>query len=363
MKVAIIPPTSKTGESTVNMHLIHGLLGRGVDVKILQHFVLNTTNRKIFLGSLLLKRLLNDDSVSLVHNVDNLGPFLFRHKDWQIKKVLTVHDIAPVVLPPQYERIVRDRILRFYLTTVLPKLIDNCDLIIVDSFSTMTDLTAKFRVSKEKIAVVHLGVDTSFFRPSNDCSHVLNKYGLRNKFLLYVGTDSPRKNLKTLIRAYVSIFQEISHDLVLIGPISENKIRTYIESSRPAPHLKTEAQKRIILLGHIAYEELPSIYSSASALVLPSLCEGFGFPPLEAMACGTVAVVSNNSSLREIVDSSAILINDPLDPKEISTRILEALEEEDKSDLKRRAIRQAQKFTWENTVQKTIAAYDKVVQM
>jgi glycosyltransferase involved in cell wall biosynthesis len=81
------------------------------------------------------------------------------------------------------------------------------------------------------------------------------------------------------------------------------------------------------------------------------------------MACGTVAVVSNNSSLREIVDSSAILINDPLDPKEISTRILEALEEEDKSDLKRRAIRQAQKFTWENTVQKTIAAYDKVVQM
>jgi len=363
MRVAIIPATSKTGEATVSRHLIHGLLERGVDVKVLHHFALNSTNRKVFLGSLLLKRLLNDDSISLVHNVDNLGPFLFRHKDWRIKKVLTVHDIAPVILPPQYERIVRDRILRFYFTTVLPKLIDNCDLIIVPSYSTMTDLIAKFGVRKEKIAVVHQGVDTSFFRPSNNCNQILNKYGLRNEFLLYVGTDSPRKNLKTLVNAYVSIFQEISGDLVLIGPISENKVRAYINLSRLPSHLKTEVQKRIILLGHIAYDDLPGIYSSASALVLPSLYEGFGLPPLEAMACGTIAVVSNNSSLREIVNSSAILVNDPLDPEEISTKIREALEEGDKNDLKQRALRQAQKFTWENTVQKTIAAYDKVVQM
>jgi len=241
MKVAIIPPTSKTGESTVNMHLIHGLLGRGVDVKILQHFVLNTTNRKIFLGSLLLKRLLNDDSVSLVHNVDNLGPFLFRHKDWQIKKsahcsrYCTSRSAASIWA----NRARSNLAILFY--TVLPKLIDNCDLIIVDSFSTMTDLTAKFRVSKEKIAVVHLGSIHLFFALATiaatfwiNMACEISSYSMLAPIV--------QKNLKTLIRAYVSIFQEISHDLVLIGRLA--RTRYELTSSRAAPRLTSKRKRR-----------------------------------------------------------------------------------------------------------------------
>ena len=129
------------------------------------------------------------------------------------------------MLPACYTRVVPDRILRFDFAIVLPKLIENCDLIIVDSYSTMTDLIAKFGVRKDKLTVIHLGVDTSFFHPHSDYSQVMRKYNLRRSYLLYVGDDGPRKNLKTLIRAYVSVFQEIPDDLVLIGPINENKIR------------------------------------------------------------------------------------------------------------------------------------------
>ncbi|MGZ4847464.1 MAG: hypothetical protein ACXV3E_06750 [Halobacteriota archaeon] len=110
MRVAIIPPTTKTGEWTLNRHLIPGLRARGVDVKVLHHFALNRPNAKVFLGSLLLKRLIKDRSVSLIHNVDNLGPFLFRHRNLPAKKVLTVHDIVPVMLPEYYTRVVPDRV-------------------------------------------------------------------------------------------------------------------------------------------------------------------------------------------------------------------------------------------------------------
>jgi glycosyltransferase involved in cell wall biosynthesis len=362
MKVAIIPPAGKTGEWTLNRHLIPGLRARDVDVKVLHHFALTRPNVRVFLGSLLLKRLIKNGSISLIHNVDNLGPFLFRHKDLSAKKVLTVHDIAPVMLPACYKRLVPDRVLRFDFAIVLPKLIENCDLTMVDSHSTMTDLVAKFGVRKEKLTVIHLGVDTSFFHPHSDHSHVIRKYNLRRSYLLYVGDDGPRKNLKTLIRAYVSVFQEIPNDLVLIGPINENKIRAYINSSDLPNHVKREAQRRIILPGYVAHEDLPLIYSAATALIFPSLYEGFGLPPLEAMACNAPVVLSDNSSLREVAGDAGLYINDPLKSEEISGNILEIINNESlRESLRSKGSKRAHEFSWQTTVQKTISAYNSIL--
>jgi len=362
MRVAIIPPISNTGEWTLSKHLIAGLRARDVDVKVLQSFALNRPNTRVFLGSLLLRRLIKDASISLIHNVDNLGPFLFRHRDLPAKKVLTVHDIAPVMLPACYTQVVPDRVLRFDFAVVLPKLIENCDLTIVVSHSTMTDLVTKFGVLKEKLTVIHLGVDTSFFHPHSDYGHVLRKYNLRRSYLLYVGDDGPRKNVKTLIRAYVSIFQEIPNDLVLIGPINENKIRAYINSSDLPSHVKKEAQKRIILPGYVAYDDLPPIYSAATALIFPSLYEGFGLPPLEAMACDCPVVLSNNSSLTEVAGEAALYINNPLSYEDISQKTLEIVHDERlRERLRSLGHAQARKFRWEPTVQKTIKAYDSIL--
>ena len=362
MKVAIIPPAGKTGEWTLNRHLIPGLRARDIDVKVLHHFALNRPNARVFLGSLLLKRLIKDGSISLIHNVDNLGPFLFRHRNLPAKRVLTVHDIAPVMLPACYTRIVPDRVQRFDFAILLPKLIENCDLTIVDSYSTMTDLMAKFGVRKDKLTVIHLGVDTSFFHPYSDYSQVMRKYNLRRSYLLSVGDDGSRKNLKTLITAYVNVFQEIPDDLVLIGPISENKIRAYIHSSDLPSHVKKEAQRRITVLGYVAYEDLPRIYSAATALIFPSLYEGFGLPPLEAMACNAPVVLSDNSSLREVAGDAGLYIHDPLNSADISGKILEIITDESlRENLRSKGSTQAHRFSWETTVQKTINAYDSIL--
>ena len=363
MKVAIIPPTTRTGEWTLSRCLIRGLQQKDIDVKILQHFALNRPNVKVFLGSLLLRHLIEDDSISVLHNVDNLGPFLFPHKDLAIKKVLSVHDISPLMLPQPFERRVSDRVVRFDFTTLLPKIIKHTDLVIVPSYSTMGDLIATFGAKKENIVVTPYGVDTSFFYPRQDYTEILDKYRLRHKFLLYVGNDRARKNLKTLVRAYANVFREIPHDLVLVGPVKPNRLRAYINLADLSPDLKKEVQERIIVLGYVAREDLPIIYSAATAFVFPSLYEGFGLPPLEAMACGTISVVAKNSSLIEVVGTCGILIDDPLDPEEISARILEAIkEDESPNDLVRRGLEHAQKFTWEKTVQATIAAYYRVAE-
>jgi glycosyltransferase involved in cell wall biosynthesis len=362
MRVAIIPPISNTGEWTLCKHLLAGLRARDVDAKVLHRFALNRPNMRVFLGSLLLKRLIKDESISLVHNVDNLGPFLFRHRNLPVKKVLTVHDIAPVILPACYRRVVPDRILRFDFATLLPRLIENSDLTIADSYSTMRDLIAKFGVSKKKLAVIHLGVDTSFFHPRNDYSQVMHKYRLRPGYLLYVGDDSPRKNIKTLIKAYLSVFQEIPNDLVLIGSVNQSKIQAYINSGGLASYVKREAQRRIILPGYVTSADLPHLYSAAAALIFPSLYEGFGLPALEAMACNAPVVLSDNSSLREVAGDAGLYINDPLNAEDISGNILEIINNETlRENLRSKCSQQAHKFSWEKTVDQTISAYESVL--
>jgi len=357
MRVAIIPATTTTGEGRLSRYLINGLQAQNINLQILGHFALDRPNRKVFLGSLLLKRLLRDGSISIVHNLDNLGPFLLRHNDLDVKKVLTVHDIAPVILPHLH-----NQILLFDFKTILPKLIKNTDLTVVVSYSTMTDLTTRLGINEEKLSVIHLGVDRSIFCPKKDCRQVLNKHNLQHKYILYVGDDTPRKNLKNLVIAYSNICKEISQDLVLIGPINESKIRAYINSSNLPTDLKNEVRKRIIFLGYIAYEDLPYLYSAATALIFPSLYEGFGLPPLEAMACKTPVVLSNNSSLREVAEKAGLYIDDPLSCPEISRNILEIVNNETlRKSLQYRGYEQAKKFNWDKTIESTINMYSSLL--
>ena len=358
MRVAVIPARTWTGERVYGDYLIAGLRNKGIEVDVINTRYFQTPRRKILVGSLLLKKTLMDRSLLIVHNLDNLGPYLIKRSLENVRAISTVLDVAPLILPYMF-----DRIIKTDFGLILPRLLHNSNLIIVPSQSTKGDIISKFSIDENKIEITELGVDTSFFYPRHLNQQVLRKYHMPSQYLLYAGTDNPRKNLVNLILGYSKTCDEISHDLVLVGMIKRDYVERVIKKGVHAAEAQKHILQRIHLVGYVDRADLPCIYSSASALILPSLYEGFGLPPLEAMACGTIAVVSNNSSLREIVDGSAILINDPLDPEEISTRILQALEEDDESDLKQRGLSQAQKFTWENTVQKTIAAYDKVAQM
>ena len=357
MKIGFIPPFTKTGEFKYGVDLCRGLTERGVEVEWLNsRFLVSNPNLKIFLGSLFLEKLVGED-IEILHNVDNLGPFLFGGSRSKMKRVSTIHDIAPLLLPEIHSGDIYNRIMKFDFKFILPKLIKNSDLIIVDSYSTKKDLESLFNINTEKIDVVHLGVDLSFFYPRKPNERLLNKYGIDKDYLFYLGDDNPRKNLKSLILAYSRVYSEIDQDLVLVGPINQDKLRAFVKSIDEGNGLS----ERIITPGYVDYDDLPLFYSGATALVFSSLYEGFGFAPLESMACGTPVIVPNNSSIPEVVGDAGVYVNDPLNPEEISNNISMVLDDDKlQQRMKNRGLERAKKFTLENNINKTLEAYEKV---
>lgn len=357
MKIGIVPTTTKTGEGRYAEYLIDGLQQEGFNIEILNDpILLNRPNIKIFLGSLRFKKFLKNKNPSIIHNLDNLGPFLVKQNLKNVKTIQTVFDIAPVILP-NFHNIVY----RFNFKCILPILIGNSDSVIVPSNSTKKDLISNFRVDKNKINVIPLGVDKSIFYPRSTSFEVLKKYGINYDYLIYVGGDNPRKNLKNLISAFIEIFQDIPHQLVLIGPLNKDNLIKIIKGY-PHPNSINQILDRIVIPGYVDNEDLPVLYSAASALVFPSIYEGFGLPPLEAMACGTPVITSSNSSLKEVVGNAGLLIKDPLNPNEISEKILNFIDNGKlQENLKMKGLIQTERFTWDKTVKRTVDLYGKLI--
>lgn len=147
-----------------------------------------------------------------------------------------------------------------------------------------------------------------------------------------------------------------------IGPINKNKIQTYINSSDLLGHVKKEALRRIILPRYVSYDDLPPIYSAATASIFPSLYEWFELPPVEAKAWDCPVVLSNNSSLTEVTGEAALYKDNPLNYEDISRNVLDIVHNESlRERLRSLGHAQARKFRWEPTVQKTIKAYDSIL--
>lgn len=357
MRIGIIQSKTGTGESNYGNNLIRGLKRSGIEIELIQNPLYNNPNIKSYFGSLFLKNAIKNKNISIIHNIDNLGPFLFNNEK-TVKKILTVHDIAPIIISN-----INSWKIKFDFKFLLPKMIDNSDFIISVSYSTKKDLINKLGVNNAKIGVIPLGVNTSFFYPRSNKGEVLQKYGIKNKYLLYVGTDNPRKNLKTLIKAYGKIFNDIPHDLLLVGPIKRKNIESIVKKYFKNEISIKELLNRIKTIGYVDNNDLPAIYTGATAFIFPSLYEGFGLPPLEAMACGTPVIVSNNSSLNEVVGDSGLYINNPLNVDEISKTIIQVLENDNlKQKLKNSGFKQVKKFTWEKTIKETIKTYENLLE-
>ena len=352
MKVLAITPSTHTGEYQYSKYLINGLNRDQVELKLLNNPFFKVPNVKILLGSFIINKMIKE--LDIIHNMDNLAPFLFKSNN--IKRIMTVMDIAPVIFPE-----IHGKVMNFDFQKLLPSMINNSHAIIVPSLSTKNDLINYFGTDKNKIHVIHLGIDKSIFNPKFTNEEVMQKYGIKNKYLLYVGTDNPRKNLKNLIIAFANIYNELPHNLVLVGPINRRKLDNFVKNSHSINCNKKEIMSRIITPGYVDFDDLPFIYSAANALVFPSLYEGFGFTPLEAMACNTPVITSNNSSLKEVVGNAGLYIKDPLDPTEISDSILKLIENDGLSlKLRDLGLSQSDKFPWQKTADKTYDLYKKL---
>jgi len=272
-------------------------------------------------------------------------------------RVVNVYDMS-YRLYPKYHPSRRVAMLRFFEGRM-----KDANRIITVSNSAKQEIVELLKVDENKVVVIYPGVSDKFHRM--DVSDVQGMdvhkyYNLPENFILYVGTIEPRKNLVRLIEAYSRVKATIGNSgvkLVLAG--GKGWLNEEIYQRVEALKLTND----VIFTGYIMDEHLPTVYNMALAFVYPSLYEGFGLPPLEAMACGVPVITSKISSLPEVVGDAGILI-DPYNVDELSDAILRVVSSTElRKRLSDKGIMQASLFTWEKCAQETLAVYEECFQL
>jgi glycosyltransferase involved in cell wall biosynthesis len=272
------------------------------------------------------------------------------------RPVITVHDLT-FLLYPQFLTPGS----RHYYNKQIAWAVRHAVAISADSAATRADLIRLLGVPPEKITVIHVGLDPAFAPATADQSAAdaqrLAELGLAPGYVLFVGTFEPRKNVAGLLQAYACLRQRRPHcpPLVLAGRSGW----LFDETLRRIQALKLETAVR--RLEEAPESHLPALYRGAEVLVLPSHYEGFGFPVLEAMGCGTPAIIADRASLPEIAGDAALKV-DPDDHEALAVALGQVLDDSAlRADLVRRGLDRARAFTWERTASQTLALYEAVL--
>ena len=271
------------------------------------------------------------------------------------RSVVTIHDCIHLMFP-QY---LPNRAAYAYARASMWAAARRSDRILTVSEASKRDILHFFNVPPEKIVVVYNAIDEHFSvtPPEEDVARVRERYQLDHQFMLYVGNIKPHKNLVRLIEAFAELrrtgFDEVK--LLIIGDqISK------LPALRRAVH-SHKLHKHVRFLGYVSDQTLGVLYRLAAAFVFPSLYEGFGLPPLEAMASGTPVVTSNVSSLPEVAGEAAVLV-DPYDVDSIVDGMRRVLSDPAlAAELRRKGVERAREFSWERSVAKTRQVYQQVV--
>ncbi len=264
--------------------------------------------------------------------------------------VITVHDLSWIRFPNTHpaERV---RAMNTYFEPGLRRAV----FILTDSEFVKRELMDVFGVKAERIRPVLLGVEPLFHpRTAEDTRPVLERLDLvHNQYLLAVGTLEPRKNLQVALRAYMLLPKKVRKHfpLVLVGM---NGWRTSALEQQIAPMIRAGEIRQI---GYLPREELAMVTAGALTLIYPSIYEGFGLPPLEAMACGVPVIASDVSSLPEVVGDTGLLI-DPYDDEALAKTILKMITDPDiRQQLSLKALARSAEFTWEKCARQTVDVY------
>jgi len=283
---------------------------------------------------------------------------------WMPKPYLvTIHDMSTLLFPNQSGY--RNNLRMFYSRRGLLR----ADRVMAVSMATRRDVESVLGIPPERLRVIHNAPDPAFCQPSTgvraydgvlppEVQRTLDRYRIHYPFLLYVGRTNPQKNIPRLVEAFAVLRGEIqSHPvyrdlrLIIIGDeISRHpSLRHAVIQSR--------VEDSVRFLGFVPIDTLRAFYQAAAAFVFPSLYEGFGLPPLEAMACGTPVVCSHVSSLPEVVGEAAEVVN-PENVFDIARGMREVLvNQELLTRLIDRGLEQARQFSWERTAQQVLDAY------
>ena len=291
--------------------------------------------------------------VDLFHSPDFTLPPVLR-----ARTLVTVHDLSFLRVPDCFP----DGLLR-YLETAVPRAVRRADHVIADSHATCLDLIELLGAPQGKVSVIHSGVEPRFHHMSDTASGetmatVRCKYDLPQRFVLSVGTIQPRKNLARLVEAFGRLIAQrptLDWDLVIAG--GKGWLYEEVFEQARVPGL----EGRVRFIGFVDDADLPALYNLAGLFVFPSLYEGFGLPPLEAMACGVPVVCSKVSSLPEVVGDAALTI-DPLDVTGLAEAMRRAIEDASlRSSLVQQGRARAAQFTWSKAAQELLKVYSDVI--
>jgi glycosyltransferase involved in cell wall biosynthesis len=272
--------------------------------------------------------------------------------------VVTVHDVIQFVLPEYAWR----KISRLYFGLVSAGA-RRADAVITVSECSKRDIEKLLGLAPERIHVIGNAVDASLF-PVRDpwlLANVRERYGIGPRFVLYFGGFDLRKNVPRLIEAYARVPERLrrEYQLVIAGRYQHLGHPLY-----PDPRVTVQSlglEGNVVFTGQIREQDKGPLYSAATLFAFPSLYEGFGMTPLEAMACGTPVVTSNRSALPEVVGDAGVLV-DPYDTDAIAQALAEVLENTGlREELSRRGLERARRFTWPQVAEQTVRVYKEIL--
>lgn len=278
----------------------------------------------------------------LLFSPANIAPLWLPRSCWL---VVTVHDIAFAAYPDS-----TSRFFGHYYRWIMPRILRRADAVITVSEASRQEIVRYYPMTAQKIHVIYHGIDTRFAPDPNV---------KKESMILFVGSMNRRKNVKSVIEAFCKA-SILGYKLYLVGGFF--------------PHFAQDEQDRALidfaqnhadieLISDVTTDELINYYRRAALFVFPSFYEGFGFPPLEAMACGTPVIVSNRSSLPEVCADAAVYVN-PADVNALSDAMCHVLSNPEKqSDMIQKGIERAATFSWERSAKEHLALFQNIMEM
>jgi glycosyltransferase involved in cell wall biosynthesis len=273
--------------------------------------------------------------------------------------VVTIHDVIPLRLP-----LYRTGVSVNAYMKLVARAAHKATLVIAISQHAKQDMIDALQLPAERIRVIYQAAGDEY-RPVTDAAklaEVRERYGVGSRYILYLGGLDARKNVPQLVKAFAHVYRRLGDPSLqlLIAGNPEKQSGPLFPDPRPvASDLGMSGQ---IVYHFIEEEDKPAIYSDASVFVFPSLYEGFGLTPLEAMSCGTPVICSNRTSLPEVVGDAAISLN-PDDTRAMVEAMCDVLTKSDlQADLRERSLQRATRFNWRKTAAETVAAYEEAHQ-
>jgi glycosyltransferase involved in cell wall biosynthesis len=268
------------------------------------------------------------------------------------KSITVIYDLSYI----HFQQFSNMKTTRFY-TKEVPRTIKRSDHIVTISENAKNEIVDYYKIDPAMITIISPAVNADLYKPrsKSEIFKIKKQFNIRGKYILFTGTLEPRKNIVTILNSYEKLPKKITDEFSLVLAGGKGWLDGSIKE-----RLCELKDMNIITTGYVADEDLPALYSGASLFVYPSHYEGFGMPPLEAMACGVPVITSNNSSLPEVVGGAGILI-DADDVKALTIQTTRVLEDSKMSAQMRSAgLQRAKLFSWEKSAMKLHHLIEKV---